>query len=86
LLPSESLPGIPYARRGDTGGVRLIVRVELLECPGCGHTLKLVTDQVNGKPQRTYQCGSKDCHRIWHPATVAEPGKPQILSLIARTS
>jgi DNA-binding Lrp family transcriptional regulator len=34
---NESYPGVPYARRADTGGQKLIVRVELAECPGCGH-------------------------------------------------
>ena len=43
-MPQESYGGFPYARQTDDGGLRVVVRVELIECPQCGHTLKFVPD------------------------------------------
>src|SRR5437868_1973358 len=42
LLPREGYPGIPYARRADTGGQQLLIRVEFIECPACGRQLRQI--------------------------------------------
>lgn len=78
LLPSETYPGIPYARRADTGGARLIVRVQLVECGGCGRPLKFITKGV-------YRCGTPSCNRTWNPMTIAETGQPPILAMVMKT-
>lgn len=82
LLPSEGYPGIPYARRADTGGLRQLVRVEILECPGCGKPLRTI---IEGKSKR-FQCGTPTCNKVWHGATPSEPGGPPLLALVMKTS
>jgi hypothetical protein len=77
LLPSEGYPGVPYARRTDTGGLRLTVRVDFIECPGCGRPVR----QVDAKT-RACACGHPDCGMTWRAALAAEPGKAPSLVLI----
>jgi hypothetical protein len=84
LLPKESLPGVPYARRADTGGARLVVRVALVECEGCARPLKLVVELVNGKEVKTFACGTQGCGRIWHAAIIAEPGQRPVMAMLLR--
>jgi hypothetical protein len=78
---------VPYARRADTGGQKLIVRVELAECPGCGHTLKFVpeNDPAGGKPVKKLRCGTPSCNTTCEGAFVSEPGKTPVLALVMRT-
>lgn len=83
LLPSEGYPGIPYARRADTGGVRLLVRVGLIECPRCGKPLRLYPNIDGGL--KFYRCGSQDCASIWRLRLVSEPGKAEMLALVMET-
>ena len=52
-------------------------RVEILECPGCGRTLKCVE---KGK----FACGTPSCNRIWYPLLVNAPGQPQMLALVMK--
>jgi hypothetical protein len=85
LLPQESYPGMPYARRADTGGARLIVRVELVECGGCGKPLKQVIETKGNDPVKTYRCGTPDCNRTWTPLIVHAPGQPKLLAMVMQT-
>jgi hypothetical protein len=78
---NESYPGVPYARRADTGGQKLIVRVELAECPGCGHPLKFVPE--NGV--KKLRCGTPSCNTTCEGAFVSEPGKTPVLALVMKT-
>jgi hypothetical protein len=80
LLKREGYPGFPYTRRADTGGVRLDIRVELLECPGCGKPLHLVAGR-DPKLPKLYRCNAT-CNTAWRPAIVNEPGKAGTLALI----
>jgi len=81
LLPNEGYPGIPYARRADTGGLRVLVRVAMIECEGCGRPLKLVID--NGR--KKFRCGTPGCDRTFEMLVIQEPGQPQIPALVMRT-
>lgn len=76
LLPSESYPGIPYSRRADTGGLRLVVRLALVECPECGKPLFF---QEKGK----FWCGK--CGQTWHARNVTEPGRDPVLAIVLKT-
>jgi hypothetical protein len=78
LLPIEGYPGIPYARNADTGGVRLMARVELIECPGCGKPLRQVVE--GGK--KLFRCGLDSCRQMWSMQLIREPGGPMIPALI----
>jgi DNA-binding Lrp family transcriptional regulator len=82
LLPRESYPGLPYARRTDKGGLRLNVRVEVIECPGCARPLKPV--KSDDPKKRLLRCGSPNC-KTWRAAFVREPGGLQQLALIMDT-
>ncbi len=82
LLPREGYPGLPYARRADAGGVRLIVRVEIAECPGCGRPLKPVPAPAANPKKRELRCGSPGCNRTWRAAFLREPGGVQQLALV----
>jgi hypothetical protein len=85
LLPSESWPGIPYARRADTGGTRLMARVHLIECPNCGKPLRMLTDKEatreNPRDKRIYQC----CGKTWHLMLTRSPGGLDLLALVMKT-
>lgn len=82
LLPSEGYPGVPYARRADNGGLRLTVRVQLVECPICGKALKLAIDDAGRK---VYRCGTERCNHTWHGAVVEPPGRSGMLSVVIKT-
>lgn len=75
---TESYPAFPYSRRSDTGGVRLAVRVSLIECPGCGSSLKLVVENNEKK----FRCGVAGCARTWRIRIVQEPGQAQTAALV----
>lgn len=79
LLPREGYPGVPYARRTDTGGLRLEIRVDFIECPSCGRPVR----QIDPK-SRACACGSPECASVWRAALAAEPGKAPSLVLIKR--
>jgi hypothetical protein len=68
---NEGYPAIPYARRADTGGVRLLVRVELIECPGCGKPLKMIVE--NGV--KKFRCGVRTCNKTWSLQIVEAVGQ-----------
>lgn len=79
ILPNETLPGIPYSRRGD---VRITYRLLIVRCPICGGVLR----QVETHPKRIYRCGGPDCGRLrWEGALATEPGQSPILSILLRT-
>jgi len=78
LLPRESYPGIPYARRADTGGVRLAVRVEIVECGGCGKPLACIEEGG----QKKFRCGNRNCGLIWRAKQVGAPGEPKRLGMV----
>jgi len=74
-LPGEA--GIPYARRTDMGGLRLLVRVDLVECPRCGKPLFQVVQGDN----KGYHCGGGNCGR-WRLRLVKEAGRALMLALV----
>jgi len=77
-------PGVPYARTVDNK-VRFQVRVELVECPGCGHPLRVIERRSTGpQTHNIYRCGTPTCNVTWHLALVNEPGQPQRLALVIR--
>lgn len=82
LLASESYPGMPYARRTDTGGLRVNVRVAIIECPGCGKPLFLVEDRDNNQPGKLFRCGVESCNKTWRATMVSEPGKAAAMALV----
>jgi hypothetical protein len=77
LLSHEGYPAVPYSRRADNGGLRLSVRVEIIESPCCGRPLA----QLAGDPRR-FRCMGKDCGRLWRARAVNEPGKASLLALV----
>lgn len=77
LLPAEGYPGIPYARRADNGGLRLVVRVDLIPCPKCGRPI-FQTDAVN----KVYSCTAADCGYAFKPKLVQESGRAPMLALV----
>jgi hypothetical protein len=79
----DDAPGIPYARTG--AGIAEVWRVELVECPGCGRTLKMVEELVGGQKRKTFRCGTPSCHKVQHLLIVREPGGPQVLALVMKT-
>lgn len=83
LILQDDLPGIQYTRR-EAAGLRLTYRVSFIECDGCGHLLKLVTETIAGQPRKTYRCGTPGCQRTWHPTLVHDAGQPQLLALILK--
>ncbi len=83
LLAREGYPGLPYARRADKGGLRLNVRVEIIECPGCARPLKPV--KSDDPKRRLLRCGTPGCDRTWRASFVREPGGLQQLALIMDT-
>lgn len=78
LLPRESYPGVPYARKADTGGMRQIVRIEIVECPGCGKPLI----QADPAKPRQFSCGNATCRRRWHARVATAPGASPVLALV----
>lgn len=78
LLKNEGYPGIPYARRADNGGMRLNVRIELIECPGCGKPL-VMQQRTGEKPE--FVCGG-GCGRVWKCRTIRESGGHSLLALV----
>jgi hypothetical protein len=78
LLPNESYPGIPYARRADNGGLRRNVRVAIVECDGCGKPLFLQEE----KGEKKFRCVNSRCGRVWRVRAVAEPGRGAVLALV----
>lgn len=83
LLPSEGFPGFPYSRRADTGGARLLVRVEIIECPGCGKPLYYIEE--NGR--KKFRCGNvARCGITWVCRMVSESGKGPMLAMVMETA
>lgn len=80
FIASDPMPGIPYVRRADAGGVRAAYWIALVECDGCGRPLRLVTEA--GK--KSYRCGTPGCRRTWYLQIVREPGQPELLALVIR--
>ena len=78
LLPEEGYPGIPYARRADTGGARLVIRVQIVECPACGKPLRMLEE----KGSKFFRCTNERCQKAWHTKAANEPGRPPLLSLV----
>jgi hypothetical protein len=76
----ESWPGIPYARRADTGGVRLdgpggpgrVPRVRRAAVPGGGPGQG---DAGEALPVRPATCG-----QTWRPMLVQESGRGQVIA------
>jgi hypothetical protein len=82
-LPNEGAAGVPYARRADAGGVRLLVHVVMLPCPTCGAPLFLVDEgRAANQGPRQYRCGSTDCLQTWRLVLTSEPGKARTLALV----
>jgi len=77
LLPAESYPGIPYGRRTDMGGLRLIVRLALIEFPQCGRPL--MQSAPLAAEGKIYRCGA-DCGS-WKLRLVNEAGRAPMLAL-----
>lgn len=67
-------PGIPYEAMQ---GLRQVIRVEIIECPGCGRFLKFIE---KGK----FGCGTPGCNRIWFAELVTEAGKTPVLALVMK--
>jgi hypothetical protein len=80
VLKEGDLPGVPYSRRADAGGVRLYYRVEVVECPGCGSQLAFI---VEGE-EKKFRCGRAGCGRTWVLRAIHEPGQPAVLALILK--
>jgi DNA-binding Lrp family transcriptional regulator len=85
LLPSEGYPGIPYARRADRGGLRLVVRVELIECPGCGRHLQMTEQPAGDKPSRVFRCNNPHCNTTWRTKAAGIAGRSPLLALVMET-
>jgi hypothetical protein len=77
-LPKESYPGVHYARRADSGGVRQAIRVELLDCPGCSGQLAYFED--NGA--KKFRCMRPSCQHVWRIKMISEPGKAPTPALV----
>lgn len=75
---AEGYPGIPYARRADTGGARLNVRIEFPESPCCGKPMMLWMDGQEKK----FRCTGKSCSKVFRTRLVNEPGKGQLFALV----
>lgn len=84
LLAAEAYPALPYVRRADSGGTRTVVRVQYVDCPGCGRPLYLAEakDPATGQAIKRYRCGHPDCGRTWRPQLVQEPGRGAVLALV----
>jgi ribosomal protein S27AE len=59
------------------GGLRLLVRVELVECPRCGKPLFQAVQGDN----KSYRCGGPNC-QAWKLRLVKEAGRALMLSLV----
>ncbi|MBC8107736.1 MAG: winged helix-turn-helix transcriptional regulator [Anaerolineae bacterium] len=77
LLLRESYPGIPYARRADTGGLRHVVRVALVECEKCGKPITIVGKDDDGQQ---FQC--MNCATAFRVRSVNETGRGPMLALV----
>jgi hypothetical protein len=77
ILGDNDLPGIPYSLHSSAAGLRSTWRVELIECPGCGRHIKMIT-------KGEYRCGTPGCNRTWFPMLVSESGKTPVLALVMR--
>lgn len=76
---TESYPGMPYARSTDTGALRQVVRVELVECPGCGRPLMRIDEAGVVK----LRCNNIRCHATsWRLRAVAAVGQAPLLALV----
>jgi len=78
LSRDDALPGLPYARRANAGGVSLAIRVALVECEGCGRPLYF----RQAGDVKLFYCISPDCHRTYKCRTVTTPGKAPMLALV----
>lgn len=76
----DDVPGIAYVRSVRRAGLAVRIWVVPICCPGCGEPLKMVVE--DGK--KTFNCGVKDCHRVWELTTVTPPGATPILALVMR--
>jgi hypothetical protein len=83
LTAGETLPCVPYIRHG--AGLAQVYRVELIECPGCGHPLKRIDERIANQPRTVYRCGAPACARTWHLAIVSDPTNRPLLALILKT-
>jgi hypothetical protein len=81
VMAGETIPGIPYARRSSGSVPRLLWRVQLVECEGCGKPVKLI--QESGR--KRYRCGTPDCNRTYELSIVSEPGQASLLALVMKT-
>lgn len=79
-LQDETVPGIPYSRRSSGDRPRLLYRVQLIECEGCGKPVK----QVKEGDRKLYRCGQPCCNRTYELALVSEPGQPVLLALVLK--
>lgn len=80
---AEHLPGVAYARRAEAGGMQLVNRVDLIECPGCGRPPKRIVEPVpGGRPSVVFRCGTTGCQSTWRMMIVREPGGAEIAALV----
>ncbi len=84
MLPRESYPGVPYAC-ADARALRREIRIEIIECPGCGGPLRMQVESggsgVEGKKPQ-FSCGNVNCGRVWKCRTLNESGKAPMLALV----
>lgn len=80
-MSHEGLPGVPYARRTNGSVPRLLYRIALIECDGCGRPLRLV---IEGGA-KLYRCGTPHCHCTWRLMLVSEPGRAEMLAMVRTT-
>ncbi len=78
LPANDTYPGLPYARRANAGGVRLEVRVALVECEQCGRPLHF----RQAGDVKLFECGNPRCGRVYKCRMVTVPGKAPILALV----
>jgi hypothetical protein len=75
----EGIGGVPYARQSNEGGVpRLLYRVCLIECDGCGKPLHLAAQGG----VKFYRCPTPGCNRSWKLMLVKEPGRAEMLAMV----
>ncbi len=80
----ETLPGIPYSRRADSGGARLHWRIEFVESPCCGRPMIFCPERVAGQTVKRFTCTGANCRRVYELATGAEPGHGPFLVMVLK--
>jgi hypothetical protein len=81
ITGDRDLPGVPYARRGPA---RETWRVEVIECPGCGRSLKFTPRREAGQELKEFRCNTPTCNRVWQLTMIAEPGRAAVLALVMK--